>query len=55
MTEWRPCFGYPEYEISEFGAVRRISTSSQGAWKAGSILKGKFWPQKQGNASAAAA
>ena len=35
MTEWRPCYGYPDYEISEFGSVRRISTSVQGSWKAG--------------------
>lgn len=24
--EWRPCFGYPDYEVSEYGAVRRISS-----------------------------
>lgn len=29
MVEWRPCAGYPDYEISEHGAVRRISSHAR--------------------------
>ena len=36
MIEWRICSSYPDYEISEYGDLRRIG-KSHARWKAGRI------------------
>lgn len=34
--EWRPCPGFPDYEASSLGRVKRVTDS--GSWKAGRVL-----------------
>jgi hypothetical protein len=41
--EWRPAVGFPDYEVSEDGSVRRTVTSQ--TRKAGSLPKGEITPR----------
>lgn len=39
MIEWRTCAGFPDYEVSEYGSIRRITPNYHG--RSGHIMKAR--------------
>lgn len=42
IEQWRPVLGFPQYEVSDLGRVRRVVDSTNS--KAGSIISGRVSP-----------